>query len=47
MVILRGYIGKLSGRIVRNWWASHCLPYVTDIFRIVPEVRMFATCGDA
>jgi hypothetical protein len=40
-------LGKLSRRIVRKWWASHGLPYVTDLFRITPEVRMFFTCCDA
>jgi hypothetical protein len=40
-------IGKLSGCIVRKWWASHGLPYVTDIFRIVLEVSTFAICYGA
>jgi hypothetical protein len=39
-------IAKLSGCIVKRWWTSHGLPYVTDAFRIVPEVMMFATCCD-
>jgi hypothetical protein len=36
-------IMKLSSRIVRRWWASHGLPYVTDIFCVVSKVRIFAT----
>jgi hypothetical protein len=39
-------IVKLSGRIVRKWWSSHGLPYVMDIFCVVPEVRVFITCCD-
>jgi hypothetical protein len=37
-------IAKLSGHITKRWWTSHGLPYVTNAFRVVPEVRMFATC---
>jgi hypothetical protein len=39
-------IAKLSGHIVRRWWSLHGLPYVMDIFRVVPEVRVFAACYD-
>jgi hypothetical protein len=28
-------IAKLSGRIVKRWWTSHGLPYVTDVFCVV------------
>jgi hypothetical protein len=38
---------KLSGRIVRRWWTSHGLLYATDVFCVIPEVRIFATCCDA
>jgi hypothetical protein len=34
-------IAKLSGHIVKKWWTSHGLPYVMDVFRVVPEVRVF------
>jgi hypothetical protein len=37
-------IVKLSGHIMKRWWTSHGLPYVTNAFRVVLEVRMFATC---
>jgi hypothetical protein len=40
-------IVKLSGCIVKRWWTSHGLPYVTDVFRVIPEVRVVATCCDA
>jgi hypothetical protein len=33
-------IGKLSGCIVRKWWSTYGLPYVTEIFCITPEERM-------
>jgi hypothetical protein len=33
-------IGKLYGRIVRKWWATHGLPYVIEIFHITLEVKM-------
>jgi hypothetical protein len=36
-------IAKLSSCIVRRWWTSHGLPYATDVFRVIPEVRIFAT----
>jgi hypothetical protein len=39
-------IAKLLGCIVRKWWSSHGLPYVMDIFCVVPEVRLFITCCD-
>jgi hypothetical protein len=39
-------IGKLSGRIIRKWWASHGLPYVTELFHVTPKVRMFYNCYD-
>jgi hypothetical protein len=37
-------IARLSMCIVKRWWASHGLPYMTNVFRIVLEVRIFATC---
>jgi hypothetical protein len=40
-------IEKLSGRIVKRWWTSHGLPYVTDVICVVPEVRILATRYDA
>jgi hypothetical protein len=27
-------IGKLTAHIVKRWWSSHGLPYVTDVFRV-------------
>jgi hypothetical protein len=40
-------IGKFTGRIVWKLWALHGLPYVMDVFRIVPEVRIFVAPYDA
>jgi hypothetical protein len=40
-------IAKLSGRIVWRWWTSHRLPYVMNVFRVIPEVRIIGTCCDA
>jgi hypothetical protein len=37
-------IVKFLRRIVKRWWSSHGLPYVTDVFRVVLEVRVFAAC---
>jgi hypothetical protein len=34
-------IAKLAMFIVKRWWASHGLPYVTDTFRVELEVRLF------
>jgi hypothetical protein len=36
--------GKLIGRIVKKWWATHGLPYTTELFCITPEVGMFFIC---
>jgi hypothetical protein len=37
-------IARLTTPIVKRWWASHGLPYVTDTFCIKPEVRIFVAC---
>jgi hypothetical protein len=37
-------IAKLAACIVKRWWTSHGLPYVTDVFRIELEVGIFVTC---
>jgi hypothetical protein len=34
-------LAKLTSCIVKRWWASHALPYVTDIFHVEKEVRLF------
>jgi hypothetical protein len=34
-------IAKLATRIVKMWWTSHGLPYVTNAFRVELEVRLF------
>jgi hypothetical protein len=39
-------IAKLSRCIVKRWWTLHGLPNVTDVFRVMPEVRIFAACCD-
>jgi hypothetical protein len=33
-------IARLSTLIVKRWWSSHGLPYVTGVFLIEPEVRI-------
>jgi hypothetical protein len=33
-------IVKLSTRIVKRWLSSYVLPYVTEAFRVDPEVRL-------
>jgi hypothetical protein len=39
-------IAKLTTRIVKRWWTSHGLPYVTDAFRVEPKVGILvAYCG--
>jgi hypothetical protein len=37
-------IVKLTACIVKRWWASHGLPYVTDTFHVEPEVGIFVAC---
>jgi hypothetical protein len=37
-------IAKLAACIVKRWWTSHGLPYVTDVFHVEPEVGIFVTC---
>jgi hypothetical protein len=32
---------KLSARVVKKWWSSYGLPYVTETVRIESEVRLF------
>jgi hypothetical protein len=39
-----GKIARLSACIMRRWWSSHGLPYVTDVFCIEPEVGISAAC---
>jgi hypothetical protein len=36
-------IAKLSAHIIKRWWSSYGLPYVTEAFRVEPEVRMLIT----
>jgi hypothetical protein len=33
-------IAKLSTHIVKRWWSSYDLPYVTEAFHIKPIVRL-------
>jgi hypothetical protein len=33
-------IAKLSTRIIKRWWSSYGLPYVTEAFRIELAVRL-------
>jgi hypothetical protein len=33
-------ISKLSARILKRWWSSYGLPYVTESFRIELEVKL-------
>jgi hypothetical protein len=33
-------IVKLSTHIVKRWWSSYGLPYVTKAFHVEPEVRL-------
>jgi hypothetical protein len=37
-------IAKLMARIVKRWWTSHSLPYVTDAFHVEPEVGTSISC---
>jgi hypothetical protein len=32
---------SITAPIVKRWWTSHGVPYVTDNFRVEPEVRLF------
>jgi hypothetical protein len=34
-------IAKLSACIMKRWWSSYGLSYVTEAFRVEPEVRLF------
>jgi hypothetical protein len=34
---------KLSACIIKRWWSSYGLSYVTEAFRIVLEVRLLST----
>jgi hypothetical protein len=34
-------ISKLSPCIVKRWWSSYGLPYVTEAFHVKPEVKLF------
>jgi hypothetical protein len=36
-------IAKLAARIVKRWWSSYGLPYVTEAFRVELEVRLLIT----
>jgi hypothetical protein len=40
-------ITKLVACIVKRWWTSHGLAYVTDAFHIEPEVGIFVACYGA
>jgi hypothetical protein len=33
-------VAMLMGCIVKRWWSSHGLSYVTDTFQVEPEVRL-------
>jgi hypothetical protein len=40
-------IAKLSACIMKRWWSSYGLSYVTEAFRVEPEVRLFfLSCYD-
>jgi hypothetical protein len=32
---------KISVRIIKKWWTSYGLPYVTEVSRVGPEVKFF------
>jgi hypothetical protein len=36
-------IAKLAAHIVKMWWSSYGLPYVTEAFRVEPEMRLLIT----
>jgi hypothetical protein len=36
-------IAKLVAHIVKRWWSSHGLPYVTEVFHVELEVRLLST----
>jgi hypothetical protein len=38
------HIAKIVVRIMKRWWTSHGLPYVTGAFRVELEVWIFVTC---
>jgi hypothetical protein len=35
---------KLTSHIVKRWWTSHGLPYMTSTFRVEPEVGISIMC---
>jgi hypothetical protein len=36
-------IAKLSAHIVKRWWSSYGMPYVTEAFCVESEVRLLIT----
>jgi hypothetical protein len=39
-------IAKLAAHIVKRWWTSHGPPYVTNAFRVEPEMGISIVCYD-
>jgi hypothetical protein len=41
--IMNSCDASISALIVKRWWSSYGLPYVTEAFRVEPEVRLLIT----